>query len=195
MYSAISIGGKRLYDLARQGIEVERERRSVTIHSLELTAAQPQENRYTIEVSCSKGTYIRTLCADIGEALGCGATMTALRRTCAAGFSLEDALTLEQAQQLAEQGALRERMLPIERVFSSLPRLHLGGKQEQMYRRCSSGPCPAGRRAELCRLEGGRGCLWRRRRLSGIELPGLGKPRAAPAQAVCHLTAVNLPLS
>ena len=76
MYSAISIGGKRLYDLARQGIEVERERRSVTIHSLELTAAQPQENRYTIEVSCSKGTYIRTLCADIGEALGCGATMT-----------------------------------------------------------------------------------------------------------------------
>ena len=101
MYSAISIGGKRLYDLARQGSEVERERRPVTIHSLELTAAQPQENRYTIEVNCSKGTYIRTLCADIGEALGCGATMTALRRTCAAGFSLEDALTLEQAQLLA----------------------------------------------------------------------------------------------
>ena len=146
MYSAISIGGKRLYDLARQGIEVERERRPVTIHSLELTDAQPQENRYTIEVSCSKGTYIRTLCADIGEALGCGATMTALRRTCAAGFSLEDALTLEQAQQLAEQGTLRERMLPIERVFSSLPKLQLGGKQEQMYRN--------GVHLDLARLEG-----------------------------------------
>ncbi len=72
--------------------------------------------------------------------------MTALRRTCAAGFSLDDALTLEQAQQLSEQGALRERMLPIERVFSLLPRLHLGGQQEQMSRK--------GVRLDLARLYG-----------------------------------------
>ena len=88
MYSAIQINGKRLYDLARQGIEIEREKRPVTIMELNLLSADDTQHIYQIDVACSKGTYIRTLCADIGEALGCGATMTALRRTEAAGFSL-----------------------------------------------------------------------------------------------------------
>ena len=91
MYSAIQINGKRLYDLARQGIEIEREKRPVTIMELNLLSADDTQHIYQIDVACSKLTYIRTLCADIGEALGCGATMTALRRTEAAGFSIDKA--------------------------------------------------------------------------------------------------------
>lgn len=146
MYSAIQINGRRLYDLARQGIEIEREKRPITIHHLELLEADEQENRYVIDVACSKGTYIRTLCADIGEALGCGATMTALRRTQAAGFSLTDRLTLEQAEQLAEQGKLIEHLLPVETVFESLPKIVLCAAQERMYRN--------GVRLDLARLDG-----------------------------------------
>ena len=146
MYSAIQINGRRLYDLARQGIEIEREKRPITIHHLELLEADEQENRYVIDVACSKGTYIRTLCADIGEALGCGATMTALRRTQAAGFSLADSLTLEQAEQLTEQGKLTEHLLPVETVFESLPKIVLCAAQERMYRN--------GVRLDLARLDG-----------------------------------------
>ena len=146
MYSAIQINGRRLYDLARQGIEIEREKRPITIHHLELLEADEQENRYVIDVACSKGTYIRTLCADIGEALGCGATMTALRRTQAAGFSLADSLTLEQAEQLTEQGKLTEHLLPVETGFESLPKIVLCAAQERMYRN--------GVRLDLARLDG-----------------------------------------
>ena len=146
MYSAIQINGRRLYDLARQGIEIEREKRPITIHHLELLEADEQENRYVIDVACSKGTYIRTLCADIGEALACGATMTALRRTQAAGFSLADSLTLEQAEQLAEQGKLTEHLLQVETVFESLPKIVLCAAQERMYRN--------GVRLDLARLDG-----------------------------------------
>ena len=142
MYSAIQINGRRLYDLARQGIEIEREKRPITIHHLELLEADEQENRYVIDVACSKCTYIRTLCADIGEALACGATMTALRRTQAAGFSLADSLTLEQA----EQGKLTEHLLPVETVFESLPKIVLCAAQERMYRN--------GVRLDLARLDG-----------------------------------------
>lgn len=146
MYSAIQINGKRLYDLARQGIEIERERRPVTITALELLDSDEKNNTYVIDVACSKGTYIRTLCADIGEALGCGATMTALRRTQAAGFSLEDAITLPQAEKLSQEGTLTQRLLPIEAVFASLPALRLEGKQQTMYQN--------GVKLDLARLEG-----------------------------------------
>lgn len=134
MYSAIQVGGKRLYDLARQGVEVERKPRPVTIRQLELTGAWEEEHTYEILVTCSKGTYIRTLCDDIGAALGCGAVMTSLRRTRAAGFGLEEALSLEEAQRLCDSGELASRLLPLERVFASLPALSLQGKQENMYR-------------------------------------------------------------
>lgn len=146
MFSAIQINGHRLYDLARQGVEIEREKRPVTISHLELLQSDESAHRYVIDVACSKGTYIRTLCADIGEALGCGATMTALRRTRAAGFGLEDSLTLEQAEQLAQQGKLSEQLLPIERVFQELPALTLCAAQERMYRN--------GVRLDLKRLDG-----------------------------------------
>ncbi len=95
MYSAIKKEGKKLYELARKGVEVEREARPVTIHALELVG-QDGPADFTLRVVCSKGTYIRTLCHDIGQALGCGATMTALRRTRVGRFSLDQAVTLDE---------------------------------------------------------------------------------------------------
>lgn len=96
MYSAVSVDGKRLYDLARQGIEVERQARSVEIKKAELIGVKKGE--YTIDVVCSKGTYIRSLIDDIGRVLGCGATMTALERTLAMGFGINDCVTLSDLQ-------------------------------------------------------------------------------------------------
>ncbi len=95
MYSAIKIDGKKLYDLARKGKEVERKPRPVTIHSL-ILEGQNEEGDFLLRVRCSKGTYIRTLCHDIGAVLGCGGCMSSHRRTMAAGFTLEEAVTLDQ---------------------------------------------------------------------------------------------------
>ncbi|MEM1484680.1 tRNA pseudouridine(55) synthase TruB [Oscillospiraceae bacterium PP1C4] len=133
MYSAIKVNGQRLYDLARQGVEVDRQARPVTIHSLDFVSCDGQTHTYQIDVHCSKGTYIRTLVADIGDALGCGATLTALRRTMAAGFELSECITIEQAQQLAADGALESAMLPIADAFSSLPKAQLNRKQTTMF--------------------------------------------------------------
>lgn len=102
MYSAVSVDGQRLYDLARQGIEIEREARQVEIKSLEL--AEHRGNEYIIDVLCTKGTYIRTLIDDIGGFLGCGATMTSLTRTMAMGFQLKDTVTLSQLQERKDNG-------------------------------------------------------------------------------------------
>lgn len=121
MYSAVQKNGRRLYDLARQGIEVEREPRPVTVYRLELRDYDEAVRSGTLTVRCSKGTYIRTLCADLGERLGAHGMMTGLRRTIASGFTLEDAVTLERARELSGQGALIGRVLPVERVFLQNP--------------------------------------------------------------------------
>lgn len=135
MYSAVSVGGKRLYDLARQGIEVEREARPVTIYKLELAEFDKAEKSGVLTVSCSKGTYIRTLINDIGDALGCGGIMTSLVRTAACGFSLDDCVTIEDLQREAENERNFEQYLkPVEDVFAELPKLMLHGAQERMYR-------------------------------------------------------------
>lgn len=135
MYSAVSVGGKRLYDLARQGIEVEREARPVTIYRLELAEFDEVEKCGVMTVSCSKGTYIRTLINDIGETLGCGGIMTSLVRTSACGFSLDDCVTIEDLQREAEGERDFEKFLkPVEEVFAELPKLMLHGAQERMYR-------------------------------------------------------------
>ena len=102
MYSAIKIRGKKLYELARKGVEVERKPRTVTIHALEVVDGSDSD--FTLRVVCSKGTYIRTLCHDIGQALGCGGTMAQLRRTRVGQFALEDAVALEDLT-LAENPA------------------------------------------------------------------------------------------
>ena len=101
MFSAIKIGGKKLYELARKGQEVERKSRAITIYELELLE-QVSEKEFLLRVLCSKGTYVRTLCHDIGAALGCGGCMSSLRRSMAAGFTLADAVTLDDVQQQGE---------------------------------------------------------------------------------------------
>ncbi len=107
MYSAIKKDGVRLYDLARQGVEIERESRKVRIYSLELISYDEASAEYEIEAECSSGTYIRTLIADIGEALGTGAVMTELTRTKANGVTLDRCFTLEELKALSEKGELQ----------------------------------------------------------------------------------------
>ncbi len=131
MYSAVKVNGQRLYDLARRGVEVERQAREITIYSIEFLDCD-EENTYSIDVFCSKGTYIRTLVADIGEALGCGAALTALRRTMAAGFTLDQCITLEQAQQIAGEGRLPAAGVPVEYAFEPLPKAQLTEMQTKM---------------------------------------------------------------
>ena len=130
MYSAIKVGGKKLYELARKGQEVERQPRAVTIHSLTLEE-QTGPADYTLRVRCSKGTYVRTLCHDIGRALGCGGCMSGLRRTMAAGFKLEDALPLEQVLQAEGPASL---LLGVDAYFADRPVLILKPPAEKKVR-------------------------------------------------------------
>ena len=134
MYSAVQVNGKRLYDLARQGIEVERTPREVEVQTLRLDEYDEEKREGSLTIACSKGTYIRSLISDIGDALGCGGIMTALVRTCAGGFTLDDCYTFERIQQARDEDRLEELILPIERVFEKLPKLKLGEAQSRMYR-------------------------------------------------------------
>ena len=118
MYSAIKKDGVRLYTLARQGIEVEREERRVTIYRLEMTKADEANNEYEIEVECSNGTYIRSLISDIGEALGCGAVMTKLRRTKANGIDESRCFTVEMLEKLKEEGRLDDAVEAVDEILS-----------------------------------------------------------------------------
>lgn len=114
MYSAIKVGGKKLYELAREGKTVEREAREVRIENIVVDKICDDE--YTLDVTCSKGTYIRTLCADIGKRLGCFGTMKTLRRAEAAGFTLIDAISLDSLEKMSEEERL-SRLLPTEKIF------------------------------------------------------------------------------
>ena len=115
MYSAIKINGQKLYDLARKGKEVERKPRSITIYELELLE-QVSETDYLIRCVCSKGTYIRTLCHDIGQRLGCGGTLYSLRRTMAAGYTLADTVTIDDVQTHGET-----LLKPTDTMFAEIP--------------------------------------------------------------------------
>lgn len=117
MFSAVQKNGRRLYDLARQGIEVERDSRRVTVYSLEMLEFDENTQSGKLRVACSKGTYIRTLIDDIGKKLGVGAVMTGLRRTSACGFDIADCITLDNARELAESCALEEKLLSVESLF------------------------------------------------------------------------------
>ena len=135
MYSAVKKNGRKLYELARRGVEVERQPRPVTIHQLELLD-QVSPTDYTLRVLCSKGTYVRTLCHDMGQALGCGGTLFSLRRTRSAGFTLEDAVTLEDVAAAADPAAL---LLPVDAYFSGYPILQLQtGAEEKRIRNGNS---------------------------------------------------------
>ena len=133
MYSAVSKDGKRLYELARKGIEVEREARPVTIFKLELTEYNEISREGKLVVSCSKGTYIRTLIADLAKAAGSLGVMTALRRTKACGFTLADAITLDEAKALSEAGTLEEKLRPVESLFVHLPAVTVSPAQATRF--------------------------------------------------------------
>lgn len=133
MYSAVSVNGKRLYELARKGETVERPTRTVHIDAITLDAFDETQQTATLTVSCGKGTYIRTLLSDIGQRLGGDAVMTALTRTAACGYPLQDCLTFEQVAAAMADGTLEEHLLPTDSLFSSYPKLRLNAAQERMF--------------------------------------------------------------
>ncbi len=134
MYSAVKVDGRPLYELARQGIEIERRPRTVRIHELELLALDG--DRLEVEVRCSKGTYVRTLIEDIGRSLGCGAYVTALRRTTVAGFDPGAMVTFDELEELADLGfeALDARLIGLGEALSHWPGVRLGRQSAYFLR-------------------------------------------------------------
>lgn len=129
MYSAVSKDGVRLYKLARQGIEIEREARNVVIRYIKLLDVPDENNEFEIEVSCSAGTYIRSLAADIGSELGCGAVITALRRIEANGISIDKTVTLETVRRLADEGRIDELITPCDEMLRCYTAVNVSEKQ------------------------------------------------------------------
>lgn len=135
MYSSVKVNGVRLYKLARQGKEIERPAREVAIYSLFLREYIPENGTGVLELTCSKGGYVRTLIHDLGQALGCGALMTSLRRTAACGFRLEDACDFQKLESAKADGQpLNAFFRPVESLFTHLPTLHLVYEHEAMYK-------------------------------------------------------------
>lgn len=159
MYSAIKIGGRKLVDLARKNIEIERQPREITVHSLGVTPGET-EDEYILKVSCSSGTYIRTLCADIGRTLGCGAAMKTLERTRSGLFTLDGAKTLKELEEMSEGDRIAS-LMPTEELFSDLQAVPLPAFFEKLahsgleiYLKKISLDLPAGTRVRLCGSKG-----------------------------------------
>lgn len=134
MYSAVQIGGVRLYDLARKGIEVEREARKINISLLRLDSFDENSGEGKLTVRCSKGTYIRTLIDDIARSLSlCGGIMTALRRTRACGFDIKDALTLDELKALSENDEIESVIKPLDGLFNEYRRVNVSAAQMNRY--------------------------------------------------------------
>ena len=127
MYSAIKINGQKLYDIARRGGEVERRPRRITIHELSLLGEESGD--YVLRIRCSKGTYIRTVCHDIGQALGCGGVMTALRRTRVGAYDVQNAYSVSVLSQM-ERDAAESLLLPLDSVFSDYEAVNLSPENE-----------------------------------------------------------------
>lgn len=134
MYSAVSVNGQRLYDLARKGIEVERQPRKITVDKIELREFDSKIGVGKAFIACSKGTYVRTLIHDAGQALGCGAVMTDLIRLSSNGFKIEDCFTIDEIKTMYENNTVQDVLIPVEKIFSVLPELYLDEKQTAMYR-------------------------------------------------------------
>ncbi len=171
MYSAVSVNGVRLYRLARQGKTVARTPRPVTVYELALCEADEAAQRFTLFVRCSKGTYVRSLVSDMGEALGCGAVLTDLCRTEACGFSIAECRTLEQLEACPPA----ERLLPVERAVAAYPAVRVTDPQA---RRFLNGGALELRRLPLTNSAAG---LWRVYAPNGLLL-GLGE--ATPGQSL-----------
>ena len=140
MYSAIKVNGKKLYEIARRGGEVERTARAIQIHRLEVY--DEADGDWLLDVTCSKGTYIRTLCHDIGSALGCGGTMASLRRISVGDYSVENAHTMPELALLSREDAER-LLLPVDSLFAQYPAVTLSAKQERLCRNGVAFSCSA----------------------------------------------------
>jgi len=164
MHSALKRDGRPLYELARQGITVDREARPVTIHAIELLEFAGR--RLRLSVSCSKGTYIRVLAQDIGAALGCGAHLTALRRTRVGDLVLDGAMTLAQIDSI-EEGARIACLRPVDALLQSLPRIDLSGEAEQRFSHGNPVDLPEGLSGKIR--------VYAADRLIGVGEPGPGQ--------------------
>ena len=134
MFSAVKINGRPLYDLAREGKVVERAQKEIEVYDIKLLEFDEHAQTARIEVSCGKGTFIRTLINDMGEKLGCGASMSALERTMAAGFELSECFTISEIEEMMEKGNFEEHLIPIERLYENLPKIVLGDFDKRLYR-------------------------------------------------------------
>lgn len=134
MYSALKKDGKKLYELARKGIKVQREKRDITIKEIELINFDEKGKTGSIRVLCSKGTYIRSICDDLGSCLGCGAIMTNLKRTMACGFKIEESITISEAKELNEVSRLNERVICIDKVFRIYKYINVSEAQAKRFR-------------------------------------------------------------
>ncbi len=141
MYSAVKVGGKKLYELARRGVEIERRARPVTIYRLELIDGPEKGDEFLLHVVCSKGTYIRTLIHDIGQTIGCGAAMSSLRRTRVGEFSEKDAVGLDQVIKVAAANEAEKLILPTDTLFMKHKAITVNAASEK---KCRNGaPFPA----------------------------------------------------
>ena len=163
MHSALKRNGRPLYELARQGIEVEREPRAVTIFAIDCLGFSGDS--LTLRVACSKGTYIRVLAADIGKALGCGAHLAALRRTVVGDIRLEKTVTLAELETL-DEGARMERLLPVDTLLQSLPVVSVEGAEADRFSHGNPVSLPAGLSGKIRVYANGR--------LIGVGEPGHG---------------------
>ena len=134
MFSAVKINGRPLYDLAREGKVVERAQKEIEVYDIKLLEFDEHAQTARIEVSCGKGTFIRTLINDMGEKLGCGASMSALERTMAAGFELSECFTISEIEEMMKDGTFEEHLMPVERLYNALPRLVLDDFDKRLYR-------------------------------------------------------------
>ena len=169
MYSAIKVGGKKLYEIARRGGEVERKPRPVHIRELRLLGREWED--WLLDVTCSKGTYIRTLCHDIGQSLGCGGCMSALRRVRAGEFSIENACTLDQVREAADRGEAEKLLLPVDSLFRQDPALSLNARDEKRIR--SGGVFPVAVQDGQYRAYGSDGAFLALVRVTGGELKSI----------------------
>ncbi len=131
MYSAKKVNGRKLYELAREGIVIERKPCEVYINSIDIDEIDTERGSVAFTVSCSKGTYVRSLCRDIGEALGCGAAMESLIRTAACGFIEDESLTLTQIEEYSKKGEIGEHITGLETMFSDLPEIRLKPEEDR----------------------------------------------------------------
>lgn len=131
MFSAVKVNGQRLYELARRGIDVERKPRTIEIYNVDLIDIFEDEGNVLFDVTCSKGTYIRVLCEDIGKALGCGAHMSFLIRTASSRFNLKDALTIEKIEGYVERGELQSAVMPVETVFTDMKSINIDDESDR----------------------------------------------------------------